>query len=809
MTRPVIAFLLFVVQVLCATPSAAEGSNFGRIPGNQVAAKAIGVGSSLGTGGTTYYVDSVGGSDGSNGTSVATPWKTLSNVDSTVFSPGDQILLARGGTWDGQLHPLGSGSAQAPIVLGAYGSGPAPVIDGGGLSQGTAVGLLNQQYWTIEDLDIVNNSNSTNFGTLLQPGVSRDGILIEDNGGGVLAGITVTGNSISNVNGCFNCSDVDSHLNGGIVVESLSTGDSFNGVDIDGNTVNNVGRSGIVFWDQSYYASNPFEVDQPELSTGILVNNNSLTKIDGDGIIVLGAYASIISNNVVADASQKSIAGSSEAASVGIMTTRSIGAVVEHNEVYGTLTQTTDGEGFDVDLGSTDTTVQYNYSHDNEGGFLLMMGGVSSGLITRYNLSVNDSYGGLKGVFTFDSSQSDSQIYNNTVYIPPGTKENPILCQNCSSGVVTSWSFVNNIVDNFGNGSYVYPSSSTITVESNDFFGNHPSGEPNDPQGLLTDPQLVSPGASGNGFAAAQNYLISPSSPAYSAGSKVTGNGGLDFFGDAVPGNSAPSVGFDQPGQASGYWLLSSTGTVYQFGNAGDFGCICGSAGAKAISPTADGKGYRTATQSGEIQAFGDAASLAQVGPLGSPLVSLASTADGKGYWAAAQSGQVQVSGDAINYGSPVQLGLKLTAGIVDLKSTPDGKGYWELGADGGVFSFGDAGYFGSTGNFKLNSPVVAMAPTSSGNGYWLVASDGGVFSFGDAGYFGSIYQLAPGAAPGGNNSVAPLKMPIVGLIASADGKGYWMAAADGGVFNFGDAPFAGSLGAGPIQGQIVAFAAD
>jgi hypothetical protein len=30
------------------------------------------------------------------------------------------------------------------------------------------------------------------------------------------------------------------------------------------------------------------------------------------------------------------------------------------------------------------------------------------------------------------------------------------------------------------------------------------------------------------------------------------------------------------------------------------------------------------------------------------------------------------------------------------------------------------------------------MAATSDGNGYWLVAADGGVFNFGDAPFFGA-----------------------------------------------------------------------
>jgi hypothetical protein len=32
----------------------------------------------------------------------------------------------------------------------------------------------------------------------------------------------------------------------------------------------------------------------------------------------------------------------------------------------------------------------------------------------------------------------------------------------------------------------------------------------------------------------------------------------------------------------------------------------------------------------------------------------------------------------------------------------------------------------------------VGLAPTADGRGYWLVASDGGVFGFGDAHFFGS-----------------------------------------------------------------------
>ena len=40
-----------------------------------------------------------------------------------------------------------------------------------------------------------------------------------------------------------------------------------------------------------------------------------------------------------------------------------------------------------------------------------------------------------------------------------------------------------------------------------------------------------------------------------------------------------------------------------------------------------------------------------------------------------------------------------------------------------------------------------------------------------------------------------PLNKPIVGMAATPTGTGYWMVAADGGIFSFGDAPFYGSMG--------------
>jgi hypothetical protein len=138
----------------------------------------------------------------------------------------------------------------------------------------------------------------------------------------------------------------------------------------------------------------------------------------------------------------------------------------------------------------------------------------------------------------------------------------------------------------------------------------------------------------------------------------------------------------------------------------------------------------------------------------------------------------------------------------------PAHHGYWLVGSDGGIFTFGSAQFYGSTGNLHLQRPVVGITPTRDRGGYWLDASDGGIFAYGDAGFYGSIPGL--GLAPAGSGLARSLAAPIVGMVPSADGGGYFMVASDGGVFAFGDARFAGSCpGIGGCAGAAVAVMPD
>ncbi|MFP3462982.1 hypothetical protein R5O87_19285 [Arthrobacter globiformis] len=80
--------------------------------------------------GTTYFL-SAARSDTNSGTSSATPWKTLTKLNSAVLQPGDTVSLRKGDTFTGGFVTTQSGTSIAPITVNGYGTGAAPVITGG------------------------------------------------------------------------------------------------------------------------------------------------------------------------------------------------------------------------------------------------------------------------------------------------------------------------------------------------------------------------------------------------------------------------------------------------------------------------------------------------------------------------------------------------------------------------------------------------------------------------------------------------------------------------------------------------------
>lgn len=414
--------------------------------------------------------------------------------------------MKAGGSWSGQLWPKGSGEEGAPIILDMYGEGAKPVINGGGVTD--TVYLFNQEYWEISNLEITNISETEDI---------REGIhVVTDITDRFLHHIVIRDCYIHNVTGTMSRKDT-----GGIFVVG-----NYDGVLIENNTVRNVYRTGIL----------------TRAKRNVVIRNNMVDSIGGDGIQVGGGSMSpLVEYNVAKDCYNRYTAGEYN---VAIWPYDTNNAVLQYNEAYLTH-NTLDGQGFDCDYLCNGTIFQYNYSHDNEGGFMLICSipnapdyeSYNRNSIIRYNISQNDR----NRIFQIHSRGTQgTQIYNNTIYIGEGLS--PLIYDFDMfrwPGTVYSY---NNIFYNAGRGTYSYGLQNYHVFENNLFYGYHPSSEPSDPYKITADPLLAAPGTGGNGWNTTTGYQLTAGSPAINAGKYIENNGGKDYWGNLLY-NGAPDIG--------------------------------------------------------------------------------------------------------------------------------------------------------------------------------------------------------------------------------------------------------------------------
>ncbi len=98
------------------------------------------------------------------------------------------------------------------------------------------------------------------------------------------------------------------------------------------------------------------------------------------------------------------------------------------------------------------------------------------------------------------------------------------------------------------------------------------------------------------------------------------------------------------------------------------------------------------------------------------------------------------------------------------------------------------------TGSWTNPPLTQTLCPAKARAGYWLAAADGGIFSYCSASFYGSTGGMT-------------LNQPVVGMAPTPTGKGYWFVATDGGIFAYGDANFYGSTGAITLNQPIVGMA--
>ncbi|OQP53476.1 hypothetical protein A4H97_23845 [Niastella yeongjuensis] len=479
---------------------------------------------------TRYYIDN-DGSDSANGLTPATAWKSLAKVNSVTFQPGDSILFKRGNSWTGTLVIKSSGSASARITFGTYGSGDKPKIVGDN-STLSAVLIQDTRYLTFENFDVSNPR------AVRPPDRSLCGIYVALATTGVYPGIAIKNNDVHDVEGT---PITNRHLQAGIFVRSNSAQAYFDSLLIEGNKLERCSSRGIMMGDGS-------NKDTTYYNNNVIIRSNTINRTALEGIIVYTSKNVLIEYNKVLNAGAYTLGVNMNIVLAGLWG-RGKNMIIQYNEVaYTKLTNPSpyssmDSEAFDIDLGSPGyTIIQYNYSHDNEGGFFLHMGDPGPDFtygIVRYNISQNDGHAFGNRTFELHSHPNGKivpiSIYNNTFY--DDTKIG-VLDRDGGTGVHPGIEFHNNL---FYATSFQFDDQANIVYDHNAYYQGQKAASDNN--ALVTNPLLAGPGTGGDGINTVDGYKVPATSPAIHAGLLINNNGGKDFFGNLVSNAQNPTMG--------------------------------------------------------------------------------------------------------------------------------------------------------------------------------------------------------------------------------------------------------------------------
>lgn len=466
----------------------------------------------------TYHVDSSKGADDRTGASPAKSWKTLGKVNATTFQPGDSILFASGGRWQGKLNPKGSGAEGKPIRIGCYGEGPRPVIDGAGATGDGVVYLFNQQYWEIADLEITNDAPK---------GGDRRGVMVSAANFGTVHHIHLKNLHIHHIKGIVDEKSFEAKNTGGIgiFIENDSLTDTrYDDVLIENCRIETIDNTGIFTVTTAGGSNTPGKANwNRRRITNLRVRHNKINDIAKNAMIIRLADGGVIEHNVCWDTAWRARTGNT------IFSRSSRGTVFQFNEGYRNRSRDYDGSLYDADLESPGCIFQYSYSHDNAHGlFWMCTVQEDAGVIVRYNISRND-----KGsIFCLNYPNTSCHIYNNIVFIPPHLSPRIIDERRKADKTYT---FTNNIIYNLSPTATYHFLNGNRTIANNVFYGHHPKSEPADSHKITADPLFVAPGSGDLGLDSLDGYRLKPDSPCINSGRTLENHGGRDFWGNRVP----------------------------------------------------------------------------------------------------------------------------------------------------------------------------------------------------------------------------------------------------------------------------------
>ena len=346
--------------------------------------------------GTTYYVDSVDGSDSNSGTSPSQAWRTLVKASSQEYTSGDKILFKSGGIYTGSFTAKGDGTGENPITVSSYGDiekEGKPIIFT--RNDDMLFYIHNVNGWTIENLELIAPDG-------------RGIVISADNDYGIMKDIAVRNCTMHNI-WYHQTEEVGSNYAAvyiysygkhtrieNLTLSKLNIYDCAYGISMMGTTIE---------WHSDIFISPEESYHQNLLFEDISMNN-----IFYDGIIITSANNIVIRNCALINTSLNT-----DHYTAPMWSHHANNMLIENCEIAG-ATNYKDGMAVDFDGWTTNSTYQYIYSHDNIrfiNNCVYDNTTKNENCTVRYCLSVNDN----------KADNSLAQTLNSPAYTDDDTAE--------------------------------------------------------------------------------------------------------------------------------------------------------------------------------------------------------------------------------------------------------------------------------------------------------------------------------------------------------------------------------------------------
>jgi hypothetical protein len=359
-----------------------------------------------------FYVDPLLGNDAFSGDAPNRPWKSLEHAFARTYSPGDHLLLRSGTEFEvkATLDFKGSGTADKPVFIDAYGAGALPKLVGT-MSQGPILKFINISGIEVSNLEMTyaNLNDMIPLGAAIYMEANKDRTVK------YLKSINVSGLWIHDVPGVLPKEVVDNvtgYTNGGIIINSESSSNdraAFDFVSIVDNIIEKVDRVGITL-----------RATNNTYNQNVLVMRNLVDHPGGDGIYLDGiedlenlglnnslrAYGNLVNGccNKLYRRKKGNVpdgcgVGSANTAGAALWTRHTKGYKVSNNLIANSYLNA-DGMAMDADEYAFQLLFQNNISYNNNGGWMAIFakggdkteqGSTNGQNVVQSNISIDDA----------------------------------------------------------------------------------------------------------------------------------------------------------------------------------------------------------------------------------------------------------------------------------------------------------------------------------------------------------------------------------------------------------------------------------